>query len=259
MINHVRTLLLNRGQDGYGLDTFGEEYVPADFRPRKLSIPLSLAHRTLFGGQPDRLYINYRLRQIMALMHATPLAQDVLAKDSRVTYLPFKDDLFDDAFKIELHRVSGPALTIHVAGSHTTNLSSGIVQQLWDVEVTDLGVATVSKRRQPFITETHDFDEKTPVPLPGSSLRVHLHDAPIGYRVQIKSSARPTLDVAEVLRQLTRSFGERGLQEVFPPLAPEPVATWARIWNESHLSALRFTALLLAFAERIEQMPQEGN
>lgn len=257
MINHVRTLLMNRKRNGHGLDTFGEEYIPAEFVPKKLNVALSLAHRTLFGGKPDRVYVNYRMRQIMELMHATPLAVDIVDKDPRITYLPFKQDLFADAFKIEVTRISGPARVVHVAGTHTTNFSSGIVQQLWDVEVTDSGQARVWKRREPFADNSYAFDDKTPVPLAGSELKLYLHDAPVGYRLQIQSNARPTLDISELLRQLSTAFGERGLQEVFPPIAPEPVATWARIWNESHLSAMRFTALLLAIAHRIEQMPQE--
>ncbi len=257
MINHVRTLLLNRGREGHGLDEYGEEYIPTSFVPRKLNQALSLAHSALFGGSPDRLFLNYRMRQLMQLMHASPMESDILHKDSRVTYLPFKDDLFEAAFRVELNQLAGPSTIVHVSGMHDANMSAGIVEQLWDVEVTGLNEVTVNKRRKPLQTATYAWFDDNPIPLAGSNLSIHLHTATVGYRAQVRSRARPAMDISEVLAGLSTAFGERGLQEVFPPLAPEPVATWYRIWNESHLSAMRFTALLLAMAERIDQMPQE--
>ena len=261
MINHVRTLLMNKGRDGNPIEDFGEEYIPSDFIPKRLSIPLATVNRTLFGGNPDRLFINYRMRQIMALMHSTDLSQDVLATDSRVTYLPMRNDLFDDAFKIAIKRIAGPALQVYVRGEHLVNMGSGIVHQMWDVEVLENDQVRVLKRREPFqeSTTTVNYDDglSTPVTLLGSELTVQFPPAPVGYRLQIESNARPQLDVAELLNQLSISFGERGVSEVFPPLAPEPFATWFAIYNTHPLAVYRFTALLLAIAARIEQMPQE--
>ena len=98
MINHVRTLLLNRGRDGTPRTSPGEEYVPPTFAPRALTTPLRTAFTTLYGGDPDRLMLNYRLRQLTALLHSTELEEYVLAKDPRVTYLPLDGAFFDGVF-----------------------------------------------------------------------------------------------------------------------------------------------------------------
>jgi hypothetical protein len=85
MINHVRTLLANAPAN----TADGWEYVPADFTPRQLSSTISRIRRFVFGLQPTPTALNYRLRQVMQLLHATELETYVLAKDPRVTYLPF--------------------------------------------------------------------------------------------------------------------------------------------------------------------------
>ncbi len=246
---------MNRGRDGFNLTDAGEEYIPDDFIPRALNRPLSLVHSTLFGNNPDRLFMNYRMRQIMQLMHATPLTEDIVADDARLTYLPFKSDLFDQAFKLTVTRLAGPALQLHVTGEHVSNMSLGLSRQLWDVTVAEAATVVVTKRRG--TPETREFPQGQPVPLIGSGLKVFLQSAPVGYQVQIESMARPELDVASVLSGTAAALGEYGLGDIFPSMPPEPVATWYRIWNEHPASAMKFTAMLLAIAYRISQMPQE--
>ena len=164
MINHVRTFIINTGRNGHGLDEPGEEFIDTDFVPRHLPPGMASIHRVLFGGVSDRLFMNYRIRQIMQIMHATPLEQDIYIPDNRVTYLPFKDDLF----------------------SMTTEF-----------------------------------------------------------------------DLATTLTLLETAIGTTGISEIFPPLAAEPYQTWLRIYQESQqATVLRFTALMLAFAERVETLPQ---
>lgn len=89
MINHARTLLLN---DKALPDELGEEFVP-EFAPLYLPRSLDRVHKILFGKQPIRQELNYKLRCIMQLLHATELAEFVLQLDPRVTYLPF-DEVF---------------------------------------------------------------------------------------------------------------------------------------------------------------------
>jgi hypothetical protein len=94
MINHIRTLLLNRPRE-IDQDLPGEEYVPGDFKEvTGLPDAVRKARRILFGSKPDRYMLNYRLRQIMAALHSTELAEHVLDADSRVTYWPPRDDLY---------------------------------------------------------------------------------------------------------------------------------------------------------------------
>jgi hypothetical protein len=86
---------MNVGHDGHGIDELGEEFIDPLFVPRHLPPGMQSMHRILFGSVRDRLFMNYRMRQIMQIMHASPLEQDLLVQDSRITYLPFKPDLFN--------------------------------------------------------------------------------------------------------------------------------------------------------------------
>ena len=99
MLNKVRTLLMNRGREGHDLRLPGEEYIPADFVRRVQPVWLRRIYARLFGANPDRLFINYRMRQLMQLIHATPLSEFVAADVADLTYLPFRDELNDSLFR----------------------------------------------------------------------------------------------------------------------------------------------------------------
>lgn len=83
MINHVRTLLSNQ----ISIDQ-NWEYVPDDYEQRKLPECVEAARIAVFGEEavgPLEVY------QMMRTLHSTELEEHVLAKDPRVTYLPFDD------------------------------------------------------------------------------------------------------------------------------------------------------------------------
>jgi len=93
MINHVRTLLLNNppihGQ------IVGDEYIPADFVPIVVSSTIAKVRMGLFGARPQRRTMNYRMWQLMSLLHATELKQFMLEHDQRITYDPGGPSPFD--------------------------------------------------------------------------------------------------------------------------------------------------------------------
>lgn len=96
MINHARTLLMNvAGAPGFNGE-LGEEIVPPDFIPAALPGSINTLRRTLFGADPDRVMLNYRARQLMQVLHSTPLVEYVTSLDSRITY-DFSDDPFSNA------------------------------------------------------------------------------------------------------------------------------------------------------------------
>lgn len=78
--------------DGQGPPTApGEEYTPPEYNAVALPQYLNTLRGMVFGGDPDRRTLDYRLRQFMACLHATELEEHVFAFDTRVTYLPFTD------------------------------------------------------------------------------------------------------------------------------------------------------------------------
>lgn len=94
MINHARTLLLNKPGSYYQLGVLGEEYIPADFASLYMPSYIKTPYQIIFGVNPDKVFVNYRLRELMALIHQTELAEFVYALDPRVTYWPQNDNNF---------------------------------------------------------------------------------------------------------------------------------------------------------------------
>ena len=89
MINHIRSILLNAPQaQAHPVDFIGEEYVSPEWVPVPQPHGVARLRDILFGHNPDRALMNYRLRQFMTLIHSTDLEQYVHEKDSRVTYWP---------------------------------------------------------------------------------------------------------------------------------------------------------------------------
>ena len=260
LVNHVRTLLLNRQKEGARLSDYGEEYISEEFVPRLLNRPISRVHQILFGQRPDRLFLNYRMRQIMKMMHATPLSEDITAYSPRLSYLPFKDDLFDTAFRTTVKQLAGTAHITHIAGTYKADMGNGVAEQVWDVTVLSPGYVMVTRRRFPALTQLVVVDdENTAILLPGSELLFYLHDAPPGYLAQITATAKPQFNIAELLGQMINIAGETGLADIFPPQAEEPVVTWHNIYRNSHEAPMKFTALLLAVADRTMRLPQRND
>lgn len=259
VINQVRTLLLNRGRDGQSLMQPGEEYIPADFVPRVVPQQFVLLRSMLFGTNPDRLFLNYRMRQLMQLIHSTPLAQDVLADDPRITYLPFKDDLFQSAFKATITQTAGPAWPIDVRGEYVVTSGSSLMRQLWTITVGEAGTVTVTKRRGVVEQAVTVVVADTPVSLPSSTMQVYLHNAPAGCTFQIEVTARPVGDLGSIMSGATAVVGNQ-LDTIFPTITDDtsPLATWKQIWLKHPDNPMKYAAMLLAMAYRIGQMPQVG-
>jgi len=139
MINHIRTLLMNRGGDhGYGYDYPGEEFVLPTFRAKAVPAFLNGALRLLLGTNPDRLFLNYRMRQIMSLLHSTELNEFIYLPDSRVTYWPMADDNFMDTFTAEtsLLQVGAGGIESWMLPIYLNRLVGGVsyggtVEDLW--------------------------------------------------------------------------------------------------------------------------------
>lgn len=89
MINHARTLLLNKPavSNIVSTETAGE-FVPAEFTPVALSSPLKLLRKVLLGGQESRTLLNMRVNELMGYVHQTEIEQYAYMLDPRVTYWP---------------------------------------------------------------------------------------------------------------------------------------------------------------------------
>lgn len=259
MINHVRTLLLNRRRDGYGPDAPGEEYVPTTFTPRRLSGALATAHSLLFGSNPDRLFLNYRLRQVMGLLHATELEEFILADDNRITYpIPPNPNFFAGVFGPTI--AEGNDHTLHLRGEAACNEGPGHCQYEWRLtldgdEAVVTQVTPVRSTQRVAFTVTNNLS--TEIPLHGSEILARFTDAPDATSWKITVRTRPFTDLGVVLYNLETVLSEAGAAAIFTP-APEGIdSTLRNIWDGHQLSAYRYAALLLAMARRIDEAPQQ--
>lgn len=99
MINHARTLLINVSGVSNQHQEIGEEYIPTNYAALLLPSYLQRVRRILFGTAPDRYFLNFRVRELMAHLHQTELAEFVYALDPRVTYWPESARPFYDTEK----------------------------------------------------------------------------------------------------------------------------------------------------------------
>jgi hypothetical protein len=135
MINHARSLILNdvasnRPEAG----TLGEEYLPTEYRMLDYSGTLDRVRTKLLGASNDPLYQNYRLAQLMAVMHGNQYAEEqALALDTRYTYRPYKADFLNLDFAVEVSEVDDKNMTLKTTGVPTANAAIGKSLYRWNV------------------------------------------------------------------------------------------------------------------------------
>ena len=259
MINHIRTLLLNQsGTVGQGPDFPGEEYVPATYRARKLTPGLTACRRAIFGSDPDRLCLNYRLWQLMPLLHSTELVEYTLAPDDRVTYLRDTDPFV--AFGTQIDVRHGDPQSLTTQGVAQCDEGRGTYQHRWLVTVTGTQL-TAARQVPPGSTTTTALTfanhRSGPVLLPGSTLSVCVLDTGDGAWT-VTARPRPTTSLAGIITRAKQAAGPH-LTELFgSPLKP-PFAALSSIYQQHSLAMYQLSALLLAMAYRTELLPvREG-
>lgn len=261
MTNHIRTLLLDEdGRNSPGVGYPGEEYVPMDFRPAAMPYGIRNAWQLLFGRSPDRAYRNYRLRQYMALIHNTELAETVLADDPRQTYWPFAES--DSRFSVYGTVAHPPGIAI--SGTPVADDGTGRSVFSWRVEVLNDSVSVDG------VPVDLTFSEGVSAPFPlgagltaqvngdlseltlgefgglsclGSVLTCSRPSAPGVY--WIDAVARPGRDLGVILASAVAAYGP-----TLPP-ALRASADLARHWAEAPFLPLRLGAFVTAVGRAI--------
>jgi hypothetical protein len=184
MINHVRTLLLNAdGSKAFPPDYPGEEFVDPDFRVLALPGPLKLVRSCLFSPTPDRAMINYRLRQLLSLVHSCELEEFVTAPDPRVTYWPTHNtDVFDRAaFGTTIKRVVGDG-DLYVQGSADLVAVSQLLHR-WQVSVRYDGTVSVDRQTEPLGQDVYEYTLtgglSQALPLAGTPQTFYFRETPV--------------------------------------------------------------------------------
>lgn len=265
-INRARSVLLNLDGPSPDPTAPGEEFLPASFKAIPLPTTLQTVRRILFGSQPDRLMLNYRLREIMSLLHCSELAEYVLALDPRVTYWPLTDQsLFDATFGLQITQVAGLAAKLAVLGSPQPNHSLGQLRQNWRLEITTTDQATIARRTLPLTTTIATFTVtsglSSAIALPGSNLTACIQPANPGWFAymagaawDITSTVRPSLRLEDLLVTLDTALGDVAVADIFGSVPVEPYRTFLNLWRNHPWLAYRLGGLLLAVIYRTDAL-----
>jgi len=253
MINHARTLLLNRsGASRPPADFFLEEYVSPDFARLELPDYLQTLHHALVGENADDAWANFRMRQYTTLLHATEFASYVLDLDSRVTYLR-ENSTLDDIETRTAVPLNGLAGTAYILG--TLEPSSGQPRLLyeWTVEMVmpllarskDLRTGTI---QDTVITVADSLSSA--IALAGQQdLNVKVEDPVQNAAWKVSVFAEPPSDLSALMDTLKQTGGAT-LGRLFA--GASPYDTFKELWERHPFLSYQLSGLLLAFIYRAE-------
>jgi hypothetical protein len=252
--NLVRTLLLNEARGAYGPDFFGEEYVSLDYLARQLPTAMRKTRAALFGGDPDRHMLNFRLHQLMQVMHSTEAAEYMTFVDPRITYLPLShEEFWYTAFQHQVMPAGSTAGELTPIGTLEPDEKSGRIFYNWRIEVIDNDYVNVQNLIPPLTEQVYEYTFTSGlsnlIPLIGSSLWFNFRGVP-GDVWYIETIARPTKNTAEILASLDRAITLPDETVIFGDAREEPWKTWRAMWKLHDMAPYRLTGLLLAMAYR---------
>jgi hypothetical protein len=256
-INRVRTLLLNRGREGVAPTALGEEYIAPDVHRRRLSGAVLRGWQFLFGASPDRFFLNFRLRQLLTLIHTSELADWVTADDPRITYWPFDDSLFAVGVAPTVTREAGDTEPPFIFGTSLPDENLGVSSYSWVVTALSSELVRIVdlRRKQTFSAAvSYSSGLSLPVAIPHTSMVMKFRPLTAGDQWAIQLQTRPQIDIGERLAGFALVLGEQAVSEIFRHSRPE----FLLIWRRHPHAVTRYAALLLAMADAIELAPVEA-
>lgn len=268
MINHARTLLLNvSGRSGTRQEV-GEEYLPAAFRPLDLPSYIQGPRRTLFGISPDRYFLNFRARELMAGIHQTELAEYVYRLDPRVTYWPETALPFYDVEKrLVATQYSGIAapppffrgdlFADHARGRSVRefNLRVTFEDGPWEARLSTPdapGEHVVTP-----VTFTDGISQEIPLGSTGVSFRAPQPTMATDWAIYTR--VRPAAAIVTAVPVL-EMLGEPLFLELFGVSnSVEPYATFKQLWFDHPYAVYRLAGLTLAMIYRTDEILKKGS
>lgn len=258
MINHARTLLLNRdGADRPLPDFFLEELVEASFSAVSLPQFLRSVHTVLIGNS-DNALANYRLRQYMKILHSTEFAEYVTALDPRVTYVNEKD-MLATPFGPSYAALNGSPVALYFAGAVD---SAQRLAHDWVVEVMDNVTVRSTYLQEPkeasvVVGSSSGLTDLIPmVGQPGFKIRLGSDTPlPVGAKWDVRFFTQPREDVANTFARLER-LSETTLAALFP--RRDPFNVFRELWKKHFMLQYKMSGLLLAYVYHAEEARAGG-
>ena len=246
----------------------GEEYVPATFNPLVLPSYLQATRRVLFGAAPDRYFLNFRVRELMAYIHQTELVEYVTALDPRITYWPEPARPFYAAEKrLVVTQFSGPpAVPPAFRGDLFADAARGRAVREFTLRATQESGAWYAN-----LQTLNRPGEITTTPLTFTenlSQVVALGDTGLSFCIQRPAAAtdwtiytrvQPPAAITTVL-PILEMLGEPLLLDLFGVENDlEPYATFKQLWFDSKMPVYRIAGFVLAVIYRTNELLSFGN
>jgi len=260
MINHARTLLLNRQANFPGHYRELGEYVPPNYEPLKLPGYLQRIRQQLFGSNPDRLYAEYRTRQYITILHSTEFAGEMTRWDSRITYDPTTnstDLLLDRDGLCDTQYLS-------FVGDVQSEDNTGLARHEWLITRAPHGHIKIVRTTEPAETiarrvTIHQHLSEL-LPLPGTEAQFRFRDSlPVEDTQHVVADVKPRRSLPEIVAAI--SAGEfSDIWRLFhsPKQLPGDYQSWENLWLQHDELAYKLTGLLLAVIWRAEERRQYG-
>jgi len=257
MINEVRTLLLNiDGTPAVPADYPGEEFVPADFLA--IVLPQTLLHvqQLLFGHAPDRLMLNYRLRQYMTSIHASRLEPFVTDLDPRITYWPLRDTtLYSPAtFGVTVAKVAPTTADLFPQGV-STGVSFDKLLREWLITVVNATDVRIQQTQGGFLDVILGYvisgGLSNVITIPGANLGFVFQPG-IGNQWTYRYITRPVFTLVDILQQLDQGLSDASMTVLFS--GGEPYTTFRNLWFDREELPLRLNAILLALTYKTREL-----
>jgi hypothetical protein len=260
MINHGRTLLLNRAGDIRPDPTyFLEDYVPADFQPVELTDALSRVYEALIGEDADDAYANYQVWIILRAIHATEYASALPDLDPRITYLRERG-VPDFGFKVLSTDQS--AVDVHPSAQfyqkavrrklyHRWLMTMGAASLMLVTDMTGEGVA------QKLVTGTTNLTDPIVLSTTDSlSVRLGAYPVALGAQWDLQGILQPATGLPQIVTALEQ-LGGMTEDEILGSTV-EPYPTFKKLWKEHILLHYRLAGYMLGYIYKTEEVRLNG-
>lgn len=255
MINHARTLILNRNYATRpAMDSFGEEYIPEEYSKRQYPAGVKKLRELILGTDPEPVYENFMLAQIMKTLHSNDVTREyILGLDSRYTYDVESTTMYDyENVSIATPRLN-PTVSINLIGESIANELKGIAKYQWTLKTTAANTAYLSDLISGVMSTItlSIVGEKTTNYSLNSGLKFSL-DLPGGLWVEnqswgIESIARPTKTIGAIVKLFEANVG------VAKTLINSP-ESFRNMWLNSDNIVERLAGVLGAMVYKMENV-----
>ncbi len=263
MINHARTLLLNRNGDNRPNPTYYlEEYVDPAYRALTLPGYLATVRNILIGANSDNAYANFRLREIMRTVDSTNYGNYITDLDPRVTYRRDRSVVQRGNSLTYTPITPGTTLALVFVGELSVSQSVQRLQYDWTVEQitpTVVRVTSVQSGQSQDITFSYDSGISSLIPLIGQSNLffrfIEGGSSTNGSVWLLEGFAQPDEELPDLLVPLSQ-LGDAALYLLFPNR--DPYTVFKNLWQQGIFWQDRLTGMALAYAYGANEVLMHG-